>query len=100
MAAQKLTDQRFHLIAKALADPRRFDLLRRIGNAGDTLSCESLRTCCCDVTPATISHHMKELETAGLVESTREGKFVTYRLRREVLEGYLARMAQILENSE
>ena len=95
MAAQKLTDQRFHLIAKALADPRRFDLLRRIGNAGDTLSCESLRTCCCDVTPATISHHMKELETAGLVESTREGKFVTYRLRREVLEGYLARMSQI-----
>jgi ArsR family transcriptional regulator, arsenate/arsenite/antimonite-responsive transcriptional repressor len=95
MAAQKLTDERFHLIAKALADPRRYDLLRRIGKAGDTLSCESIRTCCCEVTAATISHHMKELETAGLVESTREGKFVTYRLRREVLEGYLARMAQI-----
>jgi DNA-binding transcriptional ArsR family regulator len=95
MAAQKLTDDLFHLIARALADPRRYDLLRRIGKAGDTLSCESIRTGCCEVTAATISHHMKELETAGLVESTREGKFVTYRLCRDVLEAYLARMAQI-----
>jgi DNA-binding transcriptional ArsR family regulator len=95
MAAAKLTDDRFHLISKALADPRRYDLLRRIGKAGDTLSCESIRTGCCEVTAATISHHMKELETAGLVDSTREGKFVTYRLCRDVLEAYLARMAQI-----
>jgi ArsR family transcriptional regulator len=95
MAVQRLTDDRFHLIAKALADPRRYDLLRRIGKAGDTLPCESLRTGCCEVTAPTISHHMKELETAGLVESTRDGKFVTYRLRRDVLEAYLARMAQI-----
>jgi ArsR family transcriptional regulator len=95
MASVRLTDDRFHLIAKALADPRRYDLLRRIGKAGDTLACESIRTDCCEVTAATISHHMKELETAGLVESTREGKFVTYRLRRDVLEAYLARMAQI-----
>ncbi len=95
MAAPRLTDARFHLIAKALADPRRYDLLRRIGRAGDSLSCESIRTGCCEVTAATISHHMKELETAGLVESARDGKFVTYRLRRDVLESYLARMAQI-----
>jgi ArsR family transcriptional regulator, arsenate/arsenite/antimonite-responsive transcriptional repressor len=95
MAAPRLTDERFHLIAKALADPRRYDLLCRIGKAGDTLSCESIRTSCCVVTAATISHHMKELENAGLVESSREGKFVTYRLRREVLEAYLARMARI-----
>ena len=95
MAAQKLTDARFHLIAKAFADPRRYDLLRRISKAGDTLACESLRTTCCEVTAATISHHMKELETAGLVESTREGKFVTYRLRRDILQAYLARMAKI-----
>jgi ArsR family transcriptional regulator len=54
MAVQKLTDDRFHLIAKALADPRRYDLLRRIGKAGDTLPCESLRTDCCEVTAPTI----------------------------------------------
>ena len=90
----QLAEDRIHLIARALADPRRLDLLRRISQAGDTLACEELRGCT-EVSAATVSHHMKELETAGLVESTREGKFVTYRLRRDVLEAYLAAMAKI-----
>lgn len=91
--APRLTDERLHQIARALADPRRLDLLRRIGKTG-SMACESLR-CTCAVTAATLSHHMKELETAGLVESTREGKFVTYTLRRDVLEAYLAKMSEI-----
>jgi ArsR family transcriptional regulator len=89
-----MTQTQFHRIARALADPRRYDLLRQIGQAGDSLSCEQLRGCTA-VTAATVSHHMKELETAGLIESSREGKFVTYRLRRDILDSYLARMAQI-----
>ena len=94
MATPRLTEDRFHLIAKALADPRRYNLLRKISEAGDTLACENLRGCT-EVSAATVSHHMKELETAGLVESTREGKFVTYCLRRDILQAYLARMAKI-----
>jgi len=94
MASTRLTQDRFHLIARALADPRRYDLLRKIGEAGDTLACEQIRGCT-EVSAATVSHHMKELETAGLVESEREGKFVTYKLRRDVLKAYLERMAQI-----
>jgi DNA-binding transcriptional ArsR family regulator len=89
-----LADDRLHLIARALADPRRYNLLRKISEAGDTLACENLRECT-DISAATLSHHMKELETAGLVDSTRDGKFVTYRLRRDVLEAYLHRMSQI-----
>ena len=90
----QLDEDRLHLIARALADPRRLDLLRRISQAGDTLACEELRGCT-EVSAATVSHHMKELETASLVESTREGKFVTYRLRRDILDAYLAAMAKI-----
>ncbi len=90
----QLDEDRIHLIARALADPRRLDLLRRISHAGDTLACEELRGCT-EVSAATVSHHMKELETAGLIESTREGKFVTYRFRRDILEAYLAAMAKI-----
>jgi len=89
----KLKDEQIHLIARALADPRRLELLRRIGKTG-TMACESLR-CGCAITAATLSHHMKELESAGLVESVRDGKFVNYTLRRDVLDAYLAAMAEI-----
>ncbi|HEY5055012.1 MAG TPA: metalloregulator ArsR/SmtB family transcription factor [Acidobacteriaceae bacterium] len=92
--AVRLNDEHLHRIARALADPRRYELLRQIGKAGDTLACEDLRGCT-EVSAATVSHHMKELETAGLVESHREGKFVNYKLRRDVLEAYLAKMAKI-----
>ena len=37
------------------------------------------------VSKATISHHMKELVTAGLVESRREGQYLHYCVRRETL---------------
>jgi ArsR family transcriptional regulator len=94
MVQPRLTDEGFHRIARALADPRRYDLLCKIAKAGDTLACEHLRGCT-DVSAATVSHHMKELETAGLVDSTREGKFVTYQLRRNALRAYLERMAEI-----
>ncbi|HWB32489.1 MAG TPA: metalloregulator ArsR/SmtB family transcription factor [Acidobacteriaceae bacterium] len=92
--AIKLNDDQFHRIARALADPRRYEILRRIGRADKCVACEDLRGCS-EISAPTLSHHMKELETAGLVESRREGKFVNYKLRRDVLEAYLAQMAQI-----
>lgn len=90
----RLSDERVQQIARALADPRRMELLRRIGKAGESIACESLR-CGCEVTAATLSHHMKELESAGLVKSEREGKFVRYTLRRDVLDAYCEVLARI-----
>ena len=89
-----LPDRQFHLIARALADPRRYEILEKLGNAGNCCACSDIRDCI-PVTAATLSHHMKELENAGLVESEKAGKFVNYTLRRDVLAAYLDRLAKL-----
>jgi ArsR family transcriptional regulator, arsenate/arsenite/antimonite-responsive transcriptional repressor len=90
----ELSDEQIHLIAKALADPRRLELLRQIGSCDEPSQCADIKDHH-EVSAATLSHHMKELETAGLVRATRDGKFVSYTLRRDVLQGYMAQLAKI-----
>lgn len=76
----------FERIAKALSDPRRFALLEQI-SAGK--ECPQASLCrMFPVTKATISHHLKELVQAGLVEAEKEGQFAHYRVCREVLKAY------------
>lgn len=89
-----LTDRQFTLISKALADPRRYEILEKLGRAAEHCPCSDIRECI-PVTPATLSHHMKELENAGLIDSEREGKFVNYKIRRDVLGAYLDRLAKL-----
>jgi ArsR family transcriptional regulator len=90
----ELSAEQIHLIAKALADPRRYELLRQIGSCNDATPCESIKNNH-PVSAATLSHHMKELETAGLVHAVREGKFVSYTLRRDVLQAYTGLLSKI-----
>jgi ArsR family transcriptional regulator len=88
----ELTEDQMQMIARALADPRRYDILKRLGSkpGGQTRAtpCSVIRDCC-DISPATLSHHMKELETAGLVRSEKDGKFVHYTPQADVLRAYL-----------
>ena len=83
-----MTDQEFHRIAKVLADPRRFGVLQRIvaGNSAE-VSCQLLLKEF-PIAPATMSHHLKELETAGLVESRFDGQCKYLTARPEVIHGY------------
>ena len=90
----ELTEEQAHLIAKALADPRRYDLLRQIGSRESSMPCSAIQELH-PISAATLSHHMKELETAGLVCAVREGKFVSYTLRRDVLQSYTDALTKI-----
>jgi ArsR family transcriptional regulator len=87
----ELTEEQVQLIAKALADSRRYEIVKRISRCKEAMACESVRECL-DVSAPTLSHHMKELEVAGLVRARRSGKFISYQLRRDVLESFLRRL--------
>ncbi len=61
-------------ISKALADETRLRIFEAISSC-DQMNCGqivSLR----GVTPATVSHHLRILEEAGLIKCQREGQFV------------------------
>jgi ArsR family transcriptional regulator len=89
-ARSPLTAKQFELIAKALADPRRMQLLEVIAGEAEC-PCQRLRQEF-PVSKATISHHIKELVRAGLIDARRDGQFLNCEVRRDMLEAYAAEL--------
>ena len=86
----RLQPGQFDRIAKALADPRRFEMLSAIA-ARDEVPCRVLVDKF-PVAQATVSHHLKELLVAGLVDERQEAQSKFFRARREVLEAYFVEL--------
>ena len=63
---------------KALADPARVAILNRLAGADEVCVCNFVDAL--DIAQPTVSHHLKVLRDAGLVESTRRGTWAYYRL--------------------
>jgi ArsR family transcriptional regulator len=88
LSAQPLTAEQAEQVApllKALADPVRLRLMSLVA------SHEGGEACICDLNGAfnlsqpTISHHMKVLRDAGLVDRDKRGVWVYYRARPQAL---------------
>ena len=62
---------------QALADPTRLAIVRELA-ASEACACDL--TSCCDVRQPTVSHHLKVLREAGVVETERRGTWIWYRL--------------------
>lgn len=80
-------------LLKALADPVRLRLMSMV------LSHEGGEACVCDLTPAfdlsqpTISHHLKVLYDAGLLDREKRGTWVYYQAKPEAMEAIMTLFA-------
>lgn len=91
--ANTVKSEQFHRITKALADPRRYEILKDIARS-EEVACSDLRRHF-PISAATLSHHIKELSTAGLIQVRREAKFLHIRLRRPSWKAYLKELARL-----
>lgn len=92
-AKTQLRPEQVQAIARALGEPRRFAIFQQIAGADSTLCCaldvqEQL-------SPATISHHLKELQEAGLISTEREGRGMRLAVRREIWKAYLNALSSL-----
>lgn len=85
----RLTRLQRTAILKALADPKRFELLEAIARSQCPLGCTAAHEAL-SIAPATLSHHIKELQTSGLIDVRREGKFAFLSIKPGVLEALCA----------
>jgi ArsR family transcriptional regulator len=85
-----LSARELRLISRVLADPHRFQLLKLIA-AEPCTPCTDLRTVF-PISAPTLSHHLKELASAGLIEINRRGKFADLTFCRDTWDAYLAEL--------
>lgn len=81
---------------KALSNPHRlqiFNILASCCEPGTTCSTDEMINCCVGdldqqlaIAPSTLSHHLKELKQAGLIQMRREGKQIFCSINPTTLE--------------
>ena len=73
------------MLFRSLSDAKRFELLENIARSQCPLTCTMAHEALA-ISPATLSHHIKELQTSGLIDVRREGKFAFLSIKPGVLE--------------
>ncbi len=77
--------ERIAPLLKALADPVRLRLLSLVASHADGEACVCDLNDAFDLSQPTISHHLKVLHEVGLLDRSKRGVWVYYRIRSEAL---------------
>jgi len=85
-------------ISKALGDQTRLMIYEAIA-ACDQMNCSDIASLQ-GVTPATVSHHLKTLADAGLIDSRREGQFIYNKAVPETMEEYVRSLSAIVRRKK
>jgi ArsR family transcriptional regulator, arsenate/arsenite/antimonite-responsive transcriptional repressor len=86
----KLASENFDRISKAIADPQRREILQKLVVSAK-LNCSDIHALF-DVSQPTVSHHLKELFYAGLVDKEKQGQFCYYHVNSDVLAAYMSEL--------
>jgi ArsR family transcriptional regulator len=90
-------------LLQALGHPTRLSIVRELTGSGEVCACDF--TTCCDVLQPTVSHHLRILKEAGVIESERRGTSIFYRLvpaaadRLRALAGELLGAPQVIPSA-
>jgi ArsR family transcriptional regulator len=76
---------------KALADPTRVAIVNRLAAVEEVCVCDFVAAL--ELSQPTISHHLKILRDAGLVEASRRGTWAYYRLVPDAVDALRATFA-------
>ncbi len=75
-------------ISKALGDPYRIEMMEAIQKQKDWMQCSAIVEMF-NLAQSTVSHHMKQLADAELVETEKDGRFTKYRVNKDVFSEYV-----------
>ena len=73
-------------ISRALSDPARLRIFEGLSSSKEMFCGQVVERC--GLTPGTVSHHLKILADANLIEARRDGQFIYMRSRPETIRAY------------
>jgi ArsR family transcriptional regulator len=83
-------------ISKALADTTRLEILQNMAMRKGCIQCSEIMAMSKLAQPS-VSHHVKTLIEAGLIEPEKDGRNYSYQLNKALLNEYLTWVNNIIE---
>lgn len=81
---------------KALSDSKRLEILHSLKN-NEKCACDLLEII--DLSQPTLSHHMKILEEAEIIESRKQGKWTFYSINKETFKIFKDILESFIDNN-